>query len=83
MCKTGGDREPPQHGLKKYWKNHPRSKTLGLLGEDGEVLQGSRAGSAEAGAGQAGSQGSLMTVVRYLSGAEEKENDRNTENQCC
>ncbi|XP_030853674.1 uncharacterized protein LOC115929231 [Strongylocentrotus purpuratus] len=66
MCKTGGDREPPQHGLKKYWKNHPRSKTLGLLGEDGEVLQGSRAGSAEAGAGQAGAQGSLMTVAQLI-----------------
>ncbi|XP_078606310.1 uncharacterized protein LOC144879003 isoform X1 [Branchiostoma floridae x Branchiostoma japonicum] len=26
MKRTGGDREPPQHGLKKWWKEHPKKK---------------------------------------------------------
>nr|XP_054769989.1 uncharacterized protein LOC129277838 [Lytechinus pictus] len=63
MTKTGGDREPPQHGLKKYWKNHPKSKSS-LLAEDGGGMTGSRTGSA--GAGQAGAQGSLMTVAQLI-----------------
>lgn len=25
MRKTGGDREPPPHGLKKYWETQPRA----------------------------------------------------------
>jgi len=26
MKKTGGNREPPEHGLKSYWKKHPKPK---------------------------------------------------------
>ncbi|XP_065068208.1 uncharacterized protein LOC135693605 [Rhopilema esculentum] len=26
MKKTGGNREPPEHGLKKWWKNNPKPK---------------------------------------------------------
>jgi len=26
MKNTGGDREPPEHGLKKYWKQNPKSR---------------------------------------------------------
>lgn len=28
MRKTGGDREPPPHGLKKYWEQQPRAAKL-------------------------------------------------------
>ena len=28
MKSTGGDREPPEHGLKKYWKEKPKPPEL-------------------------------------------------------
>ncbi|XP_022093989.1 plectin-like [Acanthaster planci] len=35
MRETGGDREPPAHGLKRYWKNHPRrQRSLSELEQD-------------------------------------------------
>ncbi|XP_071481899.1 uncharacterized protein [Diadema antillarum] len=61
MWKTGGDREPPQHGLRTYWKNHPRRKTC-LLG-DGEETVGPGGVAGEGGGGGQG-QASLMTVAQ-------------------
>ncbi|XP_071802792.1 uncharacterized protein [Asterias amurensis] len=41
MKETGGDREPPPHGLKKYWKNNPRQQQS-FSDLEQEVSTGSR-----------------------------------------
>ncbi|XP_013419750.1 uncharacterized protein LOC106180336 isoform X2 [Lingula anatina] len=43
MKQTGGDRDPPEHGLKKYWKNHPKKKKqVAKINESGPAQQPER-----------------------------------------
>jgi hypothetical protein len=32
MKRTQGEREPPEHGLKKWWRDHPRDKKQKKIG---------------------------------------------------
>jgi hypothetical protein len=32
MKRTQGERDPPEHGLKRWWHDHPRDKKLKKIG---------------------------------------------------
>ena len=40
MRRTGGDREPPEHGLKKYWRKQADSKVASPTGNDDSTPSG-------------------------------------------